>query len=172
MIEIKYAELLATLSTEGLEAAERALSRERVIRETMRETGEPREISAEMVDALDCMTEEAVLDLMDGEPTSLRAGLVKYIEGLAPRYPGGMHVDSVTGELEALLEYPWPVASAPLAGLELSSGYPEDDEHLVVKLGGREVATANHDEHGWSGMEAVQRTAEQVHAAMISALTS
>jgi hypothetical protein len=34
-----------------------------------------------------------------------------------------------------------------------------DDDHLIVEIGGEEVASANHDEHGWSGMEAVEQTA-------------
>lgn len=34
-----------------------------------------------------------------------------------------------------------------------------NDEQLVVRVNGREVASANHDEHGWSGMDAVESTA-------------
>ncbi|MCX5066928.1 hypothetical protein OOJ91_13835 [Micromonospora lupini] len=34
-----------------------------------------------------------------------------------------------------------------------------DDEVLEVHVDGQLVATANHDEHGWSGMDAVEKTA-------------
>lgn len=34
-----------------------------------------------------------------------------------------------------------------------------DDDHLEVHVNGEVVATANHDEHGWSGMDAVERAA-------------
>lgn len=37
-----------------------------------------------------------------------------------------------------------------------------DDEHVVIEVDGSEVASANHDEHGWSGMDAVVRTAVAV----------
>jgi hypothetical protein len=37
-----------------------------------------------------------------------------------------------------------------------------DDEHLRIKVNGRTVATANHDEHGWSGMDAVEKTARAI----------
>lgn len=32
----------------------------------------------------------------------------------------------------------------------------EDDEQLVIELDGQYVGGANHDEHGWSGMDAVE----------------
>jgi hypothetical protein len=37
-----------------------------------------------------------------------------------------------------------------------------DDEHLTVEVDGAEVAHANHDEHGWSGMDAVEKTARGI----------
>lgn len=98
--------------TVDLDRVERALSRERVIRQVMAESGEPRDVVAEMVDAMRSMGEEAVLDMTDGEPTSLRAGLVRYIEGLDAEVYGVHEVAElrarVSGELGALVEYPWP----------------------------------------------------------------
>lgn len=41
-----------------------------------------------------------------------------------------------------------------------------DDEHLEVVVNGEVVATANHDEHGWDGMGAVERTALAVARAL------
>lgn len=160
----------ALADTVDLDAVVRAAARERSIRDTMRETGEPREIVAELLDSIISMGDEAVLTLTEGEATTLKDGVVKYIGHLEAQ--GDTASLDVAADLTTLVEHSWPVASPPREALALDVGYPEDDEHLVVKLGGREVATANHDEHGWSGMEAVQRTAEQVHAAMISALTS
>lgn len=37
-----------------------------------------------------------------------------------------------------------------------------DDEHLRVEVNGTEVASANYDEHGWSGMAAVEKTARAI----------
>ena len=37
-----------------------------------------------------------------------------------------------------------------------------DDDHVSIEVDGRAVASANHDEHGWSGMDAVIKTATAV----------
>jgi phage pi2 protein 07 len=37
-----------------------------------------------------------------------------------------------------------------------------DDEHVIIEINGEEVASANYDEHGWSGMDAVVKTATAV----------
>jgi hypothetical protein len=34
-----------------------------------------------------------------------------------------------------------------------------DEDRIEVHVNGQVVATANHDEHGWSGMDAVEKTA-------------
>lgn len=142
----------------------RAVARERAIRDTAAETGEPREIVAEALDAAISMDHEAVLDLMEGAPTTLRSGLARYVQELEGR-DELMPRDRIVDELGTLLAYPWPVASAgPAQELEIRQ---PDDEHLEVWIGGREVASANHDAHGWAGMEAVQTTAENVHRALI-----
>lgn len=41
-----------------------------------------------------------------------------------------------------------------------------DDEHIEVHVNGQVVATANYDEHGWSGMDAVVKTALAVARAL------
>lgn len=41
-----------------------------------------------------------------------------------------------------------------------------DDDHLEVVIDGNVVAEANHDEHGWSGMDAVEKTAVAVARAL------
>lgn len=40
-----------------------------------------------------------------------------------------------------------------------------DDEVIEIYVGGTLVACANHDEHGWSGMDAVEATAVAVERA-------
>jgi hypothetical protein len=41
-----------------------------------------------------------------------------------------------------------------------------DDDHVEILVNGKVVATANHDEHGWSGMDAVVSTACAVARAL------
>ncbi|MEV5819238.1 hypothetical protein AB0L22_08695 [Micromonospora haikouensis] len=56
-------------------------------------------------------------------------------------------------------------AVAMAAGLNVVAGLPmvaverPDDEHIEVHVNGQVVASANHDEHGWDGMDAVEKTA-------------
>jgi hypothetical protein len=158
-----WRELLA--QAQDLDVVIRAVALETVIRQAMAETGESRETVTDMLDASVSMDQEAVLDLMDGEPTTLRAGLSRYVEELEKR-DDLQPRDRVVGELETLLAYPWPIASTgPAQALEIRQ---PDDEHLEVWIGGHEVASANHDDHGWSGMAAVQTTAENVHKALTS----
>jgi hypothetical protein len=156
-------EMLAQES--DLDAVIRAVARERAIRDTVAETGEERAIVAEALDAAISMDQEAVLDLVEGNATTLRAGLARYVQELEGRDELQPR-DRIVDELGSLLAYPWPVASAG-PGQELEIRQP-DDEHVEVWIGGREVASANYDEHGWSGMAAVQTTAENVHKALTS----
>ncbi len=41
-----------------------------------------------------------------------------------------------------------------------------DDEHVEILVNGDVVASANHDEHGWSGMDAVVAAALAVAKAL------
>lgn len=41
-----------------------------------------------------------------------------------------------------------------------------DDEVVSIQVDGAEVASANHDEHGWAGMEAVINTSTAVARAL------
>ncbi len=98
-------ELMA--QTDDLDKAQAALVRERVIRDAMRETGESREIVADMLDACVSMDQEAILDLVDGEPTTLHAALQRYVDGLESNAHSG-NLDEVAADLNSLLAYPWP----------------------------------------------------------------
>lgn len=110
-----FADLGVALSCEDdLDAVIQAVTRERAIRQTMAQTGETRAIVTEMANAMDSMGEEAVLELTDGEPTTLRDALRRYVDSL-DRYPNGVHTDTVAAELTAILDYPWPGEEEVLA---------------------------------------------------------
>jgi len=108
------------------------LIREKVIRQAMAETGESREIVIEMLDAAESMGQEAVLDLTEGQPTTLHNGLSRYVESLLSRWPDGADLDqeTVVGELSGLLAYPWP-ADRP--------GVPVDLEDSLERREGEPV---------------------------------
>lgn len=93
--------------TDDLDAVIRAVAREQAVRHAVAETGESREIVTEMLDAAVSMDQEAVLDLMDGEPTTLAAGLRRYVQELEGRDELQPR-DRIMGELDTLLAYPWP----------------------------------------------------------------
>jgi hypothetical protein len=38
----------------------------------------------------------------------------------------------------------------------------DDRRGVIVEVGGEEVASANYDEHGWSGIDAVENTAVSI----------
>lgn len=84
-----------------------ALFRERIIREGMAQTGEDRQTVADYLDASMSMDQEAVLDLMDGEPTTLAAGLRRYVDELGIRDELQTR-DRIVSDLMTLLIYPWP----------------------------------------------------------------
>jgi len=69
-------------------------------------------------------------------------------------------------------------AQAMAAGLNAAAGLPAvsierpDDENIEVHVNGSVVASANHDEHGWSGMDAVEKTALSVARAFGAAVTA
>jgi len=106
-----------------------ALSRETAIRQVMEETGEPREVVEEAVGAMDAMAEEGVLDLAEGNPTTLRDGLARYVEVLADR-DEVLARDWVLSDLYALLNYPW-AAERP--------GVPVDPEDSLERQEGEPV---------------------------------
>ena len=100
----------------------RETAREVAIRYMMEETGESRELVEGMVDALECMAEETVLEATQGEPTTLRDALNRYLdvqETILARYAesgpdgrppqDGMDVrEEVAQALHAFLVHPFP----------------------------------------------------------------
>jgi hypothetical protein len=100
----------ALASVEDLDKVKAALIREQVIRQCVAETGETREIVVEMIDAMDSMGQEAVTALTDGDPTTLREALLRYVEQLpeAVKEMTGEVTDRIVGDLGNILAYPFP----------------------------------------------------------------
>lgn len=147
-----------------LEAVQAALVRERVIRDVMRDSGEERQHVADMLDAMASVSQEGVEELTDGQPTTLRDALQRYVEGLEGDSDEEVFLVRVAEELATILNYPFP---GPSVELEIER---PDDETLTVKVGGELIAGANHDDHGWAGMDLLETTARNVHKAVVGRL--
>jgi hypothetical protein len=171
---------LATVlaETADLGRFQAALVRERVIRNTMAQTGEGRDTVVDMVDALESMDQEAVLDLTEGEPTTLVDALRRYVAELEARDPDGDEltpVARVTGDLGALLAYPWPDEEAlislhnPHYGLALHMDEGEDRD-LEIRMGNNRhlVATVNWERAGSGGQAAAEEVAQAVYRATLA----
>jgi hypothetical protein len=169
---------LATVlaETADLGRFQAALVRERVIRNTMAQTGEGRTTVVDMINALDSMDQEAVLDLTEGEPTTLVDALRRYVAELEKRDPDGDEltpVARITGDLGALLAYPWPDEEAlvslhdPHYGMALHFTDGEDGD-LEIRMGSNRhlVYTAKSGIQGWEAVEA-RRVAEAVYRATL-----
>lgn len=106
----------ALASVEDLDKVKAALVREQVIRQCVKETGESREIVVEMLGAFDSMAQEAVTALTDGDPTTLREALIRYVESLQPLLNDDPNDEEartrgeVVDALSAILAYPFPEA--------------------------------------------------------------
>lgn len=126
---VTVAEALAEETGDGLKQVRDALARETAIREVMAESGESREVVEEAIGAMDAMAGEAVLDLTEGEPTTLRDALERYVAVLEER-DEILARDWVLSDLAALLTYPFPAGATGLAidpedSLERKPGEPE-----------------------------------------------
>lgn len=93
-----------------LDRVRAALVREHAIRHVMAETGEDRQTVTDMIDAMESMDQEAVLALTDGEPTTLRDALDRYVADLERDIEAGDAAGPVTisADLTTLLNYAWP----------------------------------------------------------------
>jgi hypothetical protein len=160
-----------------LSRVQAALVRETTIRQVMAQSGEGRQTVEDMINAMESMDQEAVLDLTEGEPTTLRDALLRYVRVLDERDPDGDEltpVAGVSGDLGAILNYPWSDEEERLAlhnphyGLALHIEYPDDD-HVEIRIGSNRwlVASGDYDELGRSGMAALGRVAEAVHRAVL-----
>jgi hypothetical protein len=157
---------------EDLDAVVRAVVREKTIRLGMARTGEGREVVAESVDALESMDREAVLDLTEGEPTTLRAALDRYLETLEARDELQPR-DRILDELATILGYPWSHEEERLAAHGVNSSVRltlevRDDRDLSVKLGGHELARVSWEEAGSGGILAAENVATAVHRSVLA----
>lgn len=134
------------LATEpDLDVAQAAFVREKVIRDTMAKTGEDRATVTDMLDALGSMDQEAVLDLTDGEPTTLRAAVQRYVETLEDDAPSDETLGKVAEELAVIMAYPFP---GPRVTVEDEEG--PNAHHSLIKMGDRVVGRINTDREGAS----------------------
>lgn len=152
---------------------ERALVREHAIRAAMARTGEGRTIVAEGIDALQSMDREAVLNLTEGNPTTLPDALARYTrivetwDELVPR-------DRVVGDLDAILENPWPAEEERLASHGINQSV---DLHVgnagssaVVLMGGpsRWEIYRTETYGNQAVVDAVEGAAHAVHRAVLT----
>lgn len=159
---------------EDLDEARAALVREHAVRHVMAETGEPREVVTEMIDAMEATDQEGVLELTEGQPTTLRDALERYLDRLERALEGdpGSTLGDVAGELGALLAYPWPEEEATIsthgenASVRLEVVRP-DDNHLAVRVGGQEIETVYRDDTR-SVYTLAEDVAQAVHRALLA----
>lgn len=155
-----------------------ALVRERVIRTTMASTGEGRDTVVDMLEAMESMDHEAVLDLTEGEPTTLVDALRRYVAELEKRDPDGdelIPTARVVAELGMILGYPWSEEEAlvslhnPHYGLALHVEEGENRD-LEIRMGSNRwlVATVNWEDAGSGGQLAAQAVAEAVWRATLA----
>lgn len=133
MADIGY-DLDSVLRAEpDLEKVKRALIREMVVRDAMDKSGEDRQTVVDTLDAMASMDQESVLGLTEGEPTTLRDALDRYVGQLdmdieARDAKGPV---SISDDLTALLNYPWPgPCESPCAACEKDP----DVTHLHVDV--------------------------------------
>lgn len=167
-----WAEYLA--QEPDLDRISRAVEREREIRLGMARTGEGREVVAEFLDAQAAMDDEGVLDLTDGNPTTLVDALTRYLEELERRDELQPRA-RVAGELAAILAFPWPEDERrvqlhnPHYGLALHIS-KEENRDLVIRMGSNrwEVYRVNWEDAGSGGQRECQAVAEAVYRATLA----
>lgn len=174
MTRDELAEALGLATETELDSVVRAVARERSIRQGMAATGQGRQPVADMLDSLEAMDTEGVLDLTEGQPTTLADALRQYIDVMETRdelQPRARVMD----ELAAILAYPWSEEEKtvqlhdPHHGLSLHVLHPDDD-HVEIRMGSNRwlVASGNYDELGRSGMAKMEEVAEAVYRATLA----
>lgn len=165
MYDINH-ELAALLSKmPDLDKAQATFVRERVIRDVMAKTGEERQHVADMWDAMESMGQEAVLELTEGEPTTLRDALQRYVDSLRNNSHSG-NLEEVADDLTTLLAHPFP---GPSVELEIVH---QDEDHLEVRVGGMFLFSATQDDHGRAGLKALENASRLVHREVTTRLGS
>jgi hypothetical protein len=146
------------VSEDDLKEIHAAMARERAIRQTMRETGEPRHIVEDLYDAMTATGEEAVLELTEGEPSTLHDALSRYVERIGEARLIPVMAEALD-DLNTLLAYPWKISGAPALEMEYR------DDRLFISVGGRVVAMTDRHEN-WVGLGTVELIVKAVVAAV------
>lgn len=156
-----------------LDAVKAALVREAVIRETMAKSGEPRQIVTDMIDAWDSMGRESVLELTDGEPTTLADALSYYIDSLENNAHTGDLAD-VASDLHAILSFPYSGEEAliqlhtdPSTDFTIEEDL-DDGRGSLIKIGGVTVARTDWERAGSDGVALAEEIAVAVHRAVLA----
>lgn len=169
---VDLAELFA--NEPDLDRVRAALVREHAVRYVMAETGEDRQTVTDMIDAMDTVDQEAVLELTEGHPTTLRDALGRYVDQLPQEVTTmtGEVSDRIAADLTTLLNYPWPEEEATIsthgenASVRLTVERPDGD-HLTVSVGGREVETV-YSADTRSVFTLAEHVATAVHRALLA----
>lgn len=102
----------------------------------------------------------AITDAFNAGVNAAADAIEKHAEGIGWYEGGGVWADAIE-----------EARKATAAGSTVSIERP-DDERIEVHVNGQVVATANHDEHGWSGMDVVEKTALAVARALGGTVTA
>lgn len=102
----------------------------------------------------------AITDAFNAGVNAAADAIEKHAEGIGWYEGGGVWADAIE-----------EARKATTAGSTVSIERP-DDERIEVHVNGQVVATANHDEHGWSGMDVVEKTALAVARALGGTVTA
>jgi hypothetical protein len=115
---------------------------------------------------------DAARELLDADSETVaqdwaRKQLADALDADAPTLPE--QVGRVGDPLPPLPDTAYPPGATPLEPADdpptITIERP-DDEHIEIYVNGVVVATADHDEHGWDGMDAVERTAVAIRRAL------
>lgn len=173
-----FADLGTALAcSDDLDQVIRAVARERVIRDTMAKTGEGREVVVEMADAMESMSQEAVLDLCDGEPTTLADALRRYADELDETPPDSVDAalmgQATADEIRTLLNYPWSGEEERIQlhnthGRVILETRVDNSRDLEIWIDGQLISTVSWEDVGSGGIEAARDLARAVHRAVLS----
>lgn len=159
---------------DDLDAVTRAVEREREIRLGMARTGQGREVVAEFLDAQAAMDQEAVLELTDGQPTTLVDALTRYLEELEGRDELQPRA-RVAGELAAILSFPWPEDERrvqlhdPHYGVALHVERSSDSQCLEIRMGSnRWLVDTVYRDSTMSVMDVAENVAQRVYRATLA----
>lgn len=170
MFPVDLADLFASM--DDLSEVTKAVARETVIREAMAQTGEGRSTVADMIDAAQSMGQEAVLELTDGEPTTLRDALSRYVDEAETRRGGWW--PQVAEELTAILNYPWRDEESliqlhnPHYGLALHVDTAPDGSFVEIKMGNnRHTVAVVYEQDSRGVLSIAEQVAQAVYRATL-----